>query len=161
MKKLWMAILLIVSLGTVCLAADKVEGPDACKICGMNRTKFAHSRMVVTYTDGSSTGTCSLNCVVTDMMAAKGKTVKSYQVADYNTRKLINAKTASWVIGGSKMGVMTSVAKWAFADKKAAEAFIKQNGGKLATFDEALKAAEKEHADKKPHDHMGNGGHKM
>jgi copper chaperone NosL len=116
--------------------------------------------MIVTYEDGSSSGTCSINCIVTDMMAAKGKTVKSFQVADYNTRKLTDAKTAAWVIGGSKKGVMTPVAKWAFADKKDADAFIKLNGGKPATFDEALKATDKENS-KKPHEHMEHGNHKM
>jgi len=57
---------------------------------------------------------------------------------------------------------MTKVAKWAFADKKDAEAFIKANGGTPATFDEALKAAEGEHAEKaqkKPHDHKGHAAH--
>jgi len=157
MKKLWIAVLMILSLGTVCLAADKVEAPDACVHCGMDRTKFGHSRMIVTYSDGSSAGTCSLNCVVTDMSKNKGKSVKTFQVADYNSRKLIDAKRAAWVIGGSKRGVMTPVAKWAFANKKDADAFIKANGGKAATFDEALKAAEKERADKeqsrKSHEH--------
>ena len=165
MKNIWIALLLCLSLGTVCLAADKVEAPDACKHCGMDRTKFAHSRMVVTYTDGSSAGTCSLNCVVTDMKTAKGKTVKSFQVADYNSKRLIDAKTTTWVIGGSKKGVMTQVAKWAFADKKDADAFIKANGGKPATFDDALKGAEKEQADKgqsmKPHEHKGHDDHTM
>jgi nitrous oxide reductase accessory protein NosL len=165
MKNIWIALLLCLSLGTVCLAADKVEAPDDCKLCGMDRTKFAHSRMVVTYTDGSSSGTCSLNCVVTDMKTVKDKTVKSFQVADYNSRKLIDAKSASWVIGGSRKGVMTQVAKWAFADKKDADAFIKANGGKPATFDEALKAAEKEQPDKahnmKQQEHKGHGEHKM
>ena len=36
---------------------------------------------------------------------------------------------------------MTKSAKWAFADKKDAEAFIKENGGKLANFDDAMKAS--------------------
>jgi copper chaperone NosL len=160
MKNIWIALLFCLSLATVCLATEKVEAPAECKQCGMDRTMFAHSRMVVTYTDGSSAGTCSLNCVVTDTKGAKGKTVKSFQVADYNTRKLIDARSASWVIGGSKKGVMTAVAKWAFADRKDADAFIKQNGGKPASFDEALKAAEKENS-KKPHEHMGHGDHKM
>lgn len=165
MKKLWIAVLLVLTLVTVCLAAEtKVEAPEACVHCGMDRTKFGHSRMVVSYTDESSTGTCSLNCVVTDMSKNKGKTVKTFQVADYNTRKLTDAKAAAWVIGGSRKGVMTPVAKWAFADKKDAEAFIKANGGKPASFDEALKAAEKEHADralsKKPQEHKGH-DHKM
>ena len=149
MKKLWITLLLVLSLGTVCLAADtKVEAPDACVHCGMDRTKFGHSRMVVSYTEGSSAGTCSLNCVVTDMSKNKGKTVKSFQVADYNTRKLTDATTAAWVIGGTRKGVMTPVAKWAFADKKDADTFIKANAGKPATFDDALKAAEAEHAAK-------------
>jgi nitrous oxide reductase accessory protein NosL len=165
MKKLWISVLLIMSLGTVCMAADKVEAPAECKHCGMDRTKFAHSRMVVTYVDGSSTGTCSINCVVIDMKESKTKEVKSFQVADYNTRKLIDARTAAWVIGGSKRGVMTPVAKWAFADKKDAEAFIMANGGKPATFDDALKAAEKEQADKahnmKTRGHREHGDHKM
>jgi copper chaperone NosL len=165
MKKLWIAVLLVLSLGTVCLAADKVEAPDACVHCGMDRTKFGHSRMVVTYTDGSSAGTCSLNCVVTDLSKNKGKTIKSFQVADYNTRKLTDAKSAAWVIGGSKKGVMTAVAKWAFADKKDADAFIKANGGKSASFDEALKAGEKEQSDKaqnkKTQEQKGHGEHKM
>lgn len=163
MKKLWIAVLLVVSLGTVCLAADKVEAPDSCQRCGMDRTKFAHSRMVVTYTDGSSAGTCSINCVATDMKETK-KEVKSFQVADYNSKKLTDAKAAFWVIGGEKRGVMTTVAKWAFAEKRDAESFVKANGGKLATFDEALKAAVKDEADRtksKPQEHKGHGDHKM
>ena len=164
MKKIWIALLLVLSLGTVCLAAEKVEAPDSCKHCGMDRTTFAHSRMVVTYIDSSSAGTCSINCVVTDLKEAK-KEVKSFQVADYNSKKLTDAKTATWVIGGSKKGVMTKTAKWAFAEKSDADAFIKANGGKLASFDEALKAAEKDEAERsknmKPKEHSGHGDHKM
>ncbi len=164
MKKLWIALVLVLSLSTLCLAADKVEAPDSCKQCGMDRTKFAHSRMIVTYTDGSSTGTCSINCVVTEMKESK-KEVKSFQAADYNSRKLTDAKNATWVIGGSKKGVMTKTAKWAFAEKADAAAFIKANGGKLATFDEALTAAEKDVSDRSksmmPHEHKGHGEHKM
>lgn len=157
MKKIWIALLLVLSLTTVCLAADKVEAPDSCKHCGMDRTKFAHSRMVVTYADGSSAGTCSINCIATDLMESK-KEVKSFQVGDYNSKKLIDAKSATWVIGGSKKGVMTPVAKWAFAGKKDAEEFIQKNGGTLATFDDALKAAEKGVADRnKPGEHKGHG----
>jgi nitrous oxide reductase accessory protein NosL len=157
MNKIWIALLLVLSLTTFGLATEKIEAPDSCKQCGMDRVKLAHSRMVVTYADGSS-GTCSINCVVTDMKESK-KEVKSFQVGDYNSKKLIDAKAATWVIGGSKKGVMTPVAKWAFAEKKNAEAFIKKNGGTLATFDDALKAAEKEQAERnspkenKGHDH--------
>jgi len=156
MRKFWLTVVTLFTLSSLCLAAEKkVEAPADCKHCGMNRTTFAHSRMVVNYSDGS-TGTCSLNCVVIDLKANKGKEVKSFQVGDYNSKKLINARTATWVIGGKKKGVMTPDAKWAFADKSKAEKFIKGNGGKLATFDEVLKATENELATKEmPKDHGG------
>ena len=65
---------------------------------------------------------------------------KGILVADYNTKTLIPAEKAFWVIGGSKLGVMTKRAKWAFTEKGEALKFIKDNGGRLATFDEAIKA---------------------
>ncbi|MBT0665397.1 nitrous oxide reductase accessory protein NosL [Geobacter pelophilus] len=162
MKKLWMGALLFFALCSAGIAADKVEAPDDCKHCGMNRTKFSHSRMLVAYGDGSSAGTCSINCVVTDLNGAKGKKLKSVQVADYDTKGLIDAKSATWVIGGNKKGVMTKVAKWAFAKKQAADSFVKENGGKIATYDEALKMAQTEHAQPTPPQNVkGHGEHKM
>jgi copper chaperone NosL len=146
MKRFWLSVVMLFAATTICLAAGKsVEAPDACKQCGMNRTVFAQSRMIVTYADGSTSGICSVNCAVVDMMkTGKGKEVKSLQVGDYDSKKLIDAKTATWVIGGRKNGVMTAVPKWAFAEKRGAEKFIKVNGGKLAALDEVLKASEKE-----------------
>jgi len=160
MKRLWLTVVMLFTLAAVSMAAEKsVEAPADCKHCGMNRTQFAQSRMVVTYSDGS-TGTCSINCAVVDLQANKGKEVKSLQVGEFNSKKLINARTATWVIGGKKKGVMTPDAKWAFADKSRAEKFIKGNGGKLASFDEVLKATENEQAVKEmPKDH--GGVHKM
>lgn len=162
MKKIWLKIILLLVLGTVCSAAEiTVEAPADCKLCGMDRTIFGHSRMVVTYSDGRSTGTCSINCVVLDMKELKGKEVKSFQVGDYTSKKLIDARTATWIIGGKKKGVMTPVAKWAFADKKTATVFINENGGKLATFDDVLKATENELAENAQNDLKGHGDHKI
>src|SRR6185369_15447475 len=145
MKRFWLSVVMLFALTTICLAAEEsVEAPANCKKCNMNRTQFAHSRMIVTYADGSSSGTCSINCAVLDLKANKGKEVKSFQVGDYDSKKLIDARTATWVIGGKKRGVMTAVPKWAFADKPRAEKFIKANGGELAEFEEMLKASEKE-----------------
>ncbi len=45
------------------------------------------------------------------------------------------------MLGGSKAGVMTKRAKWAFENKAAAEKFVAENGGSLVTFDEAMKSA--------------------
>ena len=79
-----------------------------------------------------------------ELKANKGKPVKSLEVADLDSKKLIDAEKAFWVIGGDKKGVMTKTPKWAFARKSAAEAFIKKSGGRLATYKEALALAEKD-----------------
>jgi nitrous oxide reductase accessory protein NosL len=120
----------------------KVEAPESCPHCGMNRTVFAHSRMLVTYEDSAVVGTCSLHCAATELGMSKGKPVKTVLVADYaNKQKLVEAKTATWVLGGSQKGVMTKEPKWAFEKKQEAEMFIQMNGGKLATYAEVLELA--------------------
>jgi nitrous oxide reductase accessory protein NosL len=121
-------------------APDIQQHPN-CKYCGMDREKFAYSRMLVSYEDGSATGTCSIHCLAMDLSLSIDKTPKSLEVGDYNTKNLIDAEKASWVIGGKKTGVMTKRAKWAFATKADAEGFIKESEGKLAKFDEAIKAS--------------------
>jgi nitrous oxide reductase accessory protein NosL len=48
------------------------------------------------------------------------------------------------VVGGNKQGLMTSLPKWAFAKGEDAQKFVKENGGKISSFDETMKAAEDE-----------------
>jgi copper chaperone NosL len=123
------------------MAAEDIHKHKACSYCGMDRGMFSHSRMLIEYDDGTSVGVCSIHCAAVDMAVRIDKTPKSIMVADYNSKELIDAGKAFWTIGGNKMGVMTKRAKWAFMNKADAQNFIKKNGGKLATFDEAMKAA--------------------
>jgi copper chaperone NosL len=145
MKRLLMSLAMgLLLMTSAAFAAEAIEKPMSCEQCGMNREIFARSRMVVVYADGATAGTCSIHCAVADMKAHKGKKVKSLMVADYDTRKLIDAEKAVWVIGGSKSGVMTAEPKWAFAAQGAAEKFVKEFGGRVTTFGEALELAERE-----------------
>jgi nitrous oxide reductase accessory protein NosL len=125
-------------------AADGIEAPKGCQQCGMDRITFSYSRMVIDYADGTSSGVCSLNCAVEEMKKYPKKKVTSLMVADYATRELVDARTATWVVGGKKPGVMTTMPKWAFARKEDAHKFIKENDGRLTNFDEALNLALKE-----------------
>ena len=118
-----------------------------CKHCGMDRKAFGYSRMLVEYKDGKNAGTCSLHCVITELNSKSGEVV-SYKVADRNTRQLIDAEKAVWVIGGSKRGVMTMRAKWAFAAREAAQLFVDDYGGTIVTWTEALAAAKEDAAPK-------------
>lgn len=134
--------LVVAFLCTAALAqvADDIKKFTTCKYCGMDRQMFAHSRMLVEYDDGSSMGTCSIHCTALDMALHIGKTPKANMVGDYKTKKLIDAEKASWIIGGKKPGVMTKNAKWAFANQDDAQAFLKENGGRMGSFDDAMKA---------------------
>lgn len=120
--------------------SDVLQAPS-CRHCGMDRAKFAHSRMLVTYEDGSQTATCSLHCMAVELANAIDKTPIMLQVADYESKELLDVDKAVWVLGGSKNGVMTSRAKWAFASREAAERFVQTNGGTLVSFDDSVSAA--------------------
>ena len=145
MKKfIFTLVLCLLSAVAGAVAADKVENPQSCRQCGMDRDFFAHSRMLIAYADGTTVGECSINCAAIEMKQNAGRQVKSIMVGDYITKKLIDARKAIWVVGGRKSGVMTSEAKWAFAGKDAAEKFVKEYGGRITSFDEALDLAIKE-----------------
>lgn len=123
------------------LGGDDIAAYPSCPYCGMDRAKFAHSRMLLEYENGTSTGLCSLHCAVLDMALKLDQAPSKIWVADYRTHVLIDAEAATWVIGGEKPGVMTRRAKWAFKERQQAEEFIKEFGGNLATFDEAVQAS--------------------
>jgi nitrous oxide reductase accessory protein NosL len=133
--------LFLLALPIALFAQEDVQKHPSCKYCGMDRAKFAHSRVYVAYEDGSTQGTCSLHCAAIDFALHIDKIPKTMQVGDFNTRMLVEGEKAFWVLGGNKPGVMTKRAKWAFAKKEDAEKFVKESGGSAISFDQAFKAA--------------------
>ena len=144
MRRIVLILALVVfcfSFGPMALSQDDTKEIPECNYCGMDREKFAHSRILIEYEDETEEGMCSIHCAAIDLAVNIDKAPKSIKVGDYGTKKLINAETAAWVIGGNKVGVMTKRAKWAFEKKEDAEKFVKENGGKVSSIDEAMKAA--------------------
>jgi nitrous oxide reductase accessory protein NosL len=142
-KSMWVVFLLsCVLIVPIYVPAvdDDIETCPNCPFCGMDRQKFAHSRVFIEY-EGDSEGFCSLHCAAIDLAIKIDQTPKAIKVGDYYAKKLIDAEKAVWVIGGDKMGVMTKRAKWAFEKQEDAEKFAKESGGKISTFDEAMRAA--------------------
>lgn len=123
------------------LAEDDIHLHKACGHCGMDRGAFNFSRMLIEYDDGTVAATCSIHCAAINLANNIDKTPKAIKVADFNGKQLIDAESAFWVIGGKKPGVMSKRGKWAFEKRTDAEAFVKTNQGKLASFEEAMKAA--------------------
>lgn len=136
--------MLLLTVSAVIASDDDISRHRSCSYCGMDRKMYGYSRMLISYQDGTSSGVCSLHCAVTGMNANKGKRISSLLVADRNSHELISAEKAIWTIGGSKRGVMTPVAKWAFAAKEAAEKFVAAYGGSIVPWESALAAARKD-----------------
>lgn len=134
--------------GITARAQDDIEKHRSCTVCGMDRKAYGYSRMLIVYEDGSRTGVCSLHCAVEELAARKEPQVKSILVADRDSRTLIDADKAIWVMGGRKRGIMTGLPKWAFATGDAARSFVEANGGKIVSWPEALAAAREEAAPK-------------
>lgn len=149
---------------TAAAASAGVEKPETCRQCGMDRDVSATSRLLITYADGSIAGVCSLPCAVAEMGESK-KEVSSLKAADYWTKELIDARTATWVVGGTKRGVMSSQGIWAFGTGDGARRFVREYGGRTSSFEQALNAVYGElrggedagHGHS--HDHDGHGGH--
>ena len=69
---------------------------------------------------------------------------ESRYIVDAKSMKLIDAKSAYYVIGGRTYGIMSPTGKFAFASKEAAEAFIRQYGGSVVDYKTANEADLKE-----------------
>ncbi len=148
MKKLAICTLAMLLLASVTLhAAETVEGDRHCALCGMDRATFAYSRMVVTFDNKTTVMVCSLHCAVEEMTKQKNRKVTSLLVADYDSKKLLDAYRAIWVLGGKRNGVMTSPAKWAFSRKQEAQSFVRENGGRIVPFTQIMKAVTAEVAE--------------
>ena len=113
---------------------------EFCNVCGMHLTKFYKTSHVSTFKNGHKEQYCSLHCQAKIHNHHKEK-IKSIEVVDTNSLKLINAKNAYYVVGSSKKGTMSPVSKYAFLNKNEAKTFQKEFGGEIHTFDEALEIA--------------------
>jgi len=116
-----------------------------CVHCGMSRMMWHHSRHLVHYDDGLAVGTCSIRCLAVNLSLNLDRGVKMIWVADYGNKvkpgKLINADTATYLIGSKLSGTMTRNSKMAFSSENQASALLKSHGGSLASFEKALLAA--------------------
>jgi copper chaperone NosL len=141
MPKTRKAIGSLIAFGFLFLSPLSAAEETSCFYCGMTKSSHGHSWSVVHYYDGSSGEFCSLHCASINIVLHTEKTAETILVGDYDTQKLIDADKAHWVIGGSKMGVMTTRAKWDFETKNAADRFMRDFGGVPATVEIVMKAA--------------------
>lgn len=134
--------LVVAAIGSAARFADAaekdIEKIPFCQYCGMDRQRFASTRMLVEYGNKTAIGTCSIHCAAVDLAQSYAKEIVSIQVADYRRGRLIDAGKAVWVVGARVPGVMAAKSRLAFSSREEAEAFRRENGGEIADFEAAL-----------------------
>jgi hypothetical protein len=113
-----------------------------CMICGMDTSKYPHTRYVVTTTEGEEFMTCGVQCGLTLHLRLKEK-FKSAMALDLLSNRAFNAQIGFYVY---KSTVITDMAPGfiSFATRSNAEKFAKGFGGQVVSYEEALKIWKKQ-----------------
>lgn len=144
------ALAMFVTLGIAGAASlgtrDVAEYPS-CSHCGMDRTRWSHTRHRVEYSDGHVEATCSLRCAAQSLDDNWGRRVQGVSAADAGSpddlEPLWPVDELVYVLDPTQPGTMAPRRKWAYRDRAAAEAMARKleaSGGRLLTFDQALLA---------------------
>lgn len=113
---------------------------EFCNVCGMHLAKYYKTNHATEFKNGHKEQYCSLHCQA-QIHKDYEKKIKTIQVVDTNTLKLIDASKAFYVVGSSKEGTMSPISEYAFASKEEAINFQKEFGGEIHNFNESLKLA--------------------
>jgi copper chaperone NosL len=109
-----------------------------CGQCGMDLSKFSRTQYEVRWKDGTSTKTCGVQCGLTQQILHRDK-FKSAIAKDYVSGRTFDADKGFYVFG-SRIVADMAPGFIAFRFRLDAEKFQKESGGKVMSFDEALKA---------------------
>ncbi len=124
---------------------NELQKYPACPYCGMNRTKFNHTRHLVHYEDDLVDATCSLHCAAVGLSLNIDRGPKAIYAADYGSseaiKPLLNVDEATYLVGSGQKGTMSHRSKLAYSDHRLAKAARKDHGGKVGNFNAALTAA--------------------
>jgi len=122
-----------------------IEKYATCHYCNMDRKRFHHSRMLIHYSDDTVDPLCSLRCAATSLTLNLRREVKTLWVGDNASpaeiKPLTDAETASYLVGSSIRGVMTTRSKVAYSATAAADASKAANGGDVVDFNAVVLAA--------------------
>jgi hypothetical protein len=107
-----------------------------CIVCGMDVSKYPHTRYVVRTTEGEEFFTCGVQCGLTLHLRLKEK-FKSAMASDLLSNRSFDAQKGFYVY---KSTVITDMAPGfiSFITRANAEKFQKGFGGKVVTYQEAL-----------------------
>jgi len=137
MKSFWKLLLFGLLLMPALAFADEhghATGRESCKVCGMYIDQYLKSAAELVYKDGTIQHTCGVACMLRVVEDEGGMSkFKSVKVHDWVTGKMVDAETATYVLGSKVIPDM--VPNYiAFAKREDAEAFAAQKGGDVIDF---------------------------
>ena len=122
--------------------AQEGKNKHWCPICGMKIGMFYKTSHFSQLENDKKRQYCSIRCLAVDNEKNMIKK-NSIKVVDAKTEKQIDAQTAIYVLGSRVPGTMSKVSKLAFSSIKDAKDFQSKYGGKILSFDETFKMAQK------------------
>lgn len=139
----FLRVIVLLTTAALLLASESpgLAAETTCAKCGMEVSAYAYSHAEIIKENGEPEKFCSVTCA---LQIARLNPMSRIRVADYDTHELIDAEKAFWVVGGSKPGVMSREAKWAFGIKARAEVFIGAWGGALVDWKEVVRLTDTE-----------------
>jgi nitrous oxide reductase accessory protein NosL len=116
------------------VSAEETHKRESCRVCGMYIDQYQKSAAELVFKDGKKEYTCGVACMLREVTDAGGLSAfKSVKVHDWVSGKLVDAETATYVIGSNVIPDM--VPNYiAFAKREEAEAFVAKEGGEIMDF---------------------------
>lgn len=145
MKYLKSIAVLLIFAGIFCIQFFPTPfswGGERCIVCGMDVSKYPHTRYTVRTTEGKEYVTCGVQCGLTLHLRLKDGW-KSATATDLLSNRPFDVKEGFYVY---KSSVITDMAPGfiAFKRKEDAEKFAKGFGGQVVTYEEALEIWKKQ-----------------
>ena len=140
MKRLILGFTLTLALAVVVNGpglAGPAYGVDRCMVCGMDVSKYPHTRFVVEDKGGKNYATCGVQCGLT-LHLRLGEKWKSSTATDLITNRSLDATKGFYVYRSS---VITDMAPGfiSFGRRENAEKFAAGFGGQVLDYEEALR----------------------
>jgi len=131
-RKLNFWIIIILLMNTIAWSGEIKR----CIVCGMDVSKYPHTKYVVMTTEGEAFSTCGVQCGLTLHLRLKEK-FKSAMATDLLSNRSVDVQKAFYVY---KSTVITDMGPGfiAFSTREKAENFAKGFGGRVVTYQEAL-----------------------
>lgn len=135
-------LIAFLALGSPLNAGADSDRED-CSVCGMWIDLYMKTRHVVTLVDGASESFCSITCAAKYVREHKDS-VRMIQAADFETKELLEAQKAFYLEGSDIPGVMSNTSRIAFSSRERADRFRRTHGGRILSFQDALKSIGRE-----------------